>query len=79
MKGKAEVLEPLEQGNSSLANTGGEKGAAQPSLCAKLRVAAGEEYLIPEEERRDLPCSPCPSGSHTCTQAHTAKTPNTGE
>lgn len=29
-------------------------------------------------ERRDRPCSPCPSGSHTCTQAHTAKTPNTG-
>lgn len=78
MKGKAEVPEPLEQGNSAPANTGGEKDAAQPSPCAKLRVAAGKEYLIPKVERRDCPCSPCPSGSHTCTQAHTAKTPNTG-
>lgn len=72
MKGKAEKFwNPPEQGNSPLANTGGEKDAAQPSPCAKLRVAADGEYLLPEVERRDLPCSPCPSGSHTHAHRHT--------
>lgn len=47
MKGKAEVLEPLEQGNKGSPLTLGERRMQPNLLRCKVKVAAGGRCLLP--------------------------------